>query len=258
MTSEEMQVELKRIREILVATLNYHLEHYTGSIVFDQWDPAEEYYLKQIHEIENDFQKLGLDELQERWSHFKERLCWRIDLGFTNYIKQKTGYDIDIFEDLRKRVASIIAQNKIDNVKEAQDVSNILQVYQKVSKDEGEVTTLRQLLDEYNQKFRIPIPTKSPGQITKNLDEKHSPNHKHSIFIRYSGSGVNALTSVAISVPGGSGSIYCARGTNLPIKAYWKDDSTIIIETSKNNIIHHKHEQVKSYQYIIKIEYVET
>ncbi len=258
MTSEEMQVELKRIRDILLATLNYHLEHYTGSIVFDQRDPAEEYYLKQIDEIENDFQKLRLDELQERWSHFKERLSRRVDLGFTNYIKQKTGYDIDIFEDLRKRVAPIIAQNKIDNVKEAQDVSNILEVYQKVSNNDGEVTTLRQLLNEYNQKFKKPTLSKSLGRIIKNLEEKHSPNHKHSIFIQHSGSGVNALTTVVISVPGGSGPIYCARGANLPIKAYWKDDSTIIIETNKNNIIDHKHEQVKSYQYIIKIEYVET
>jgi hypothetical protein len=40
LTPEEKQSELKRHRDILLATIDYHLERTAGNVKFDQFDPS--------------------------------------------------------------------------------------------------------------------------------------------------------------------------------------------------------------------------
>jgi hypothetical protein len=70
--------------------------------------------------------------------------------------------------------------------------------------------------------------------------------------------GINeyALTEVSIVLKGGSGCIYCAKGSSLPIKAYWKVNSTVVIETKEEYTTHTKYSTVSSYEDIVKIEYI--
>jgi hypothetical protein len=47
----------------------------------------------------------------------------------------------------------------------------------------------------------------------------------------------SALTYVAINFKQASGGIYAVRGVNLDIRAYWKDNSTIVIEPKKDYVV---------------------
>lgn len=113
MTPEKKQSELQRHRAILLATLDYLEERLGGSIVFDQYDPATEYFQQQKIQTEKCFKQRRLDRLQKRLASLTKEMQSRADLAFASYIKEKTGYNIDIFEDIRKRVNAIVAQNEI-------------------------------------------------------------------------------------------------------------------------------------------------
>jgi hypothetical protein len=104
----------------------------------------------------------------------------------------------------------------------------------------------------YEQLFR---------EISKDwlLEEETAPNKTNKLQLQFSGKGENALTYVVILLENaGSGTIYCARGEKLPIKAYWKDNHTVIIETKSTYQYHDKCQQVRSYGEVFKIEYIEV
>jgi hypothetical protein len=108
LTLEQKQSELQRHRAILLAALNYLEERLGGSIVFDQYDPATEYYRQQKIQTEKYFKQRKLDKLQQRLTSLTKGLQIRDVLAFSTFIKEKTGYDIDIIEDLPNRVGAII------------------------------------------------------------------------------------------------------------------------------------------------------
>jgi len=75
---------------------------------------------------------------------------------------------------------------------------------------------------------------------------------------RSNGIGKDATTEVSVYLGGGSGCIYNSRGAGLQIEAYWKDNSTITIKTKKEYSAEIKHEQVSSFDDVVKIEYLEV
>ena len=87
------------------------------------------------------------------------------------------------------------------------------------------------------------------------LAEELAPDGTTKLQVQFSGKGEHALTYVVILLNTGSGTIYCARGEKLPIKAYWKDKNTVVIETKKAYSYHDKYHQVSSYDEVYKIEY---
>jgi hypothetical protein len=98
LTSEEKDAGLQRHKHLVLATLNYMLEYYTRSIVFEGLDVAKDYYEQQKLQVENYFLAGRLDKLQQQLHRLMEGLRSRVDLEFTGYIKEKTGYDIDLLK----------------------------------------------------------------------------------------------------------------------------------------------------------------
>jgi hypothetical protein len=47
MISKDKQEELDTHRIIILQTLGYLIEHYTGSFVLDDYDPGKEYYIQE-------------------------------------------------------------------------------------------------------------------------------------------------------------------------------------------------------------------
>ena len=133
MTREQKQTELQRHRTILLATLDYLEQHFGGSFVVDEVDFIAEYYQQQKLQTEKYFKQRRLDRLQQQLARLIKGLQSGKGLDFTLYIKEKSGYDIDIFEDLKKRVAAIIAQNEIRSQKELSDINQMLYLYHQTS-----------------------------------------------------------------------------------------------------------------------------
>lgn len=283
MTPEEKQAELERHRAIVLATLDYLEENLGGSFVYDQYDPLTEYYQQQKVQVEKYFKQRRLDRLQQRLASLTKGRQTGADLKYGNYIKEKTGYDIDIFEDLRKRVAAIIAQNEIRDQKELNEVGSMLQFFHETSAKGEEVKKLNKLISNYVQQGQetsrkrktvrskvISRAEKGNGIVEVRVEvftgpkPKHyeeqvaiSPDGKRRLRVAQWSDGKHASTYVAVEFPTASGAVYGLSGIYPDIKAWWKDNSTIVIETRKEYTAHSQNREVRSFNDTISIEYIE-
>ena len=208
-------VKAKETRIILLAVLDYYLEYQVGSMVFDNWDPAADHYLAEKEKADEHYQALRLDLLQKQLGSLIYRLVRRRDLQFVSYIKKRTGYDIDLADY--------------------------------GSKDDDTITL--KPISRYEGKL-------SGAPANGLITEQGSPlgMHRRVMTSTYD-DGKHAHTEVSITLAGGSGSIYCAQGANLPISAYWKDNNTIAIETHKSYTPMIQHSTISSFEDVVKIEY---
>jgi len=235
MTVEEKQAELEKYRIILFTIFDYNLEHYTRSMVFDEWDPSADHYLRQKQRTENDFQDGKLDSLKQMFGEQIEHARIYSDSSITAYIKEKTGYDIDINEDVPNYISK--TNTGIISVSEVKVFTKKIAV--QVNKEE---LTEEEMIDLKNYLNSQPTEFNFADCIRK-------------VMVNTNGVGKNALTEVSISLRGGSGCIYCVNGENLPIKAFWKDKNTIVIETKDDYPVLIRHDQVSSFKDVVKIEY---
>lgn len=287
MTSEEKQSELQKHRAILLATMDYLLERLGGSFVYDQYDPATEYYQQQKIQTEKYYKQRRLDRLQQRLASLTKGLQNRADLNFADYIKEKTGYDIDIFDGLRKRIDAIIAQKEIRNQKEINDISTMLHYYHQTSADGEKVDRLKALLTNHSKRSHEPTTSAttrkrkadysevisriekdgieevtvsfSTGPKPKHFEEQEamSPDRKRRLRVTQWSDGKHTSTYVTIEFPTASGAVYGTSGIRRDVKAWWKNNSTIVIETQKDYTANTQHREVRSFDDVITIEYIE-
>jgi hypothetical protein len=99
----------------------------------------------------------------------------------------------------------------------------------------------------------------STGPKPKHLQEQEaiSPDGKRRLRVTQWSDGKHASTFVVIEFPAANGAIYSTSGIRTDVKASWKDNSTIIIETQKDYPANTQHKEVRSLGDVIAIEYIE-
>lgn len=150
MTTEEKNSELTRHREIIIATIDY-LERTMVGLTHEEFEIVTGYYQQQKRQTEKYYQKRRLDRLQQKLYSLTKYPRWSVDLNFGSYIKEKTGYHIDIFENVQSRINTIIEQNQIKNKKELDDVGIMFRFY-KQQADRDKVDILRALLIDFGNR----------------------------------------------------------------------------------------------------------
>ena len=265
MTPEEKQLELKRHRDILLATLDYFIDR-SASIKYDGFDSVEHFkHLKQ--QTEEHFQKARLTRLKQWLRDMTAEPRETGDLNFDRYIKEKTGYDIDIFDNFHRRIDKIIERKKIKSENEYRDVLAMVDnLCQQTPVDEYKIDILNNLLIDFDDKIsgiktpkKLRKPSTRNNYFTNQLSASFSPDKMRKLILTESGTDeINSSTQVMIQFEQSGTGVYAANGLNLGIKTYWKDNSTIVIETRKDYLVLQKWEQVQSFQDIIKVEYIET
>ena len=100
-----------------------------------------------------------LHNLRQRLIKLTKFPIRRGDLTFNDYIKEKTGWAIDIFETLEVRINEILEQNKINNKNQVDDLVIMLNIYQQQSVDQSKIDMLKTLLISYFDGIKM---TKSP------------------------------------------------------------------------------------------------
>lgn len=281
MAKEQKQLDLEKYHTIVLATIDYLRERVERSFVFDGIDSVAEYYHEQKIQAEKNFKQRRLDRLQKRLTSLTKGLQHKVDLNFSTYIQEKTGYEVDIFDDLRKHTEVIIAKDKISDQQDLNNVSNALQWYKQIPNEEEKVKKLNELLVKYSEDQSISKPrnitvikrvvtkpdggseevrlTETSGPKPKRFEEEIqiSPDGKRRVRTTQWADKHSASTYVSIDFPTANGPIYGTSGINPIIKAWWKDNSTIVIETSKELTANTQLREVSSFDDVISIEYVE-
>ena len=276
-----------------MATLQYLISHYTGQLVFDERDPQKEYYLGEIEKTQADIDSARHEQLKKRLDEHLQILIYEGNHNFNNFIKTETGYDIDIYKKFKTKVLPIIV-NGIQTNQDFFYVSRYLNAYTNDPLEEQHVAVLTAMLAKYeaayandpeeeemerlsgtvsyqisdfgeteivDEQVTSEVMKREAYEIYKQSQPKvhiaYSPNGINQLRLSRDGEGEFATVSISIFLASGGGSIYNAKGENLPISAYWKDDYTVVIETKEEYEYYIKCKKVTSHGEVYNIEYVQ-
>src|SRR5688572_247395 len=109
---EEKTAELKKYRDLVLATIDYYLYNSLMKIKTADFNSDQHYKSLKIQTVEH-FQKGRLTRLKQWFRDLTEMQVECGDLQFNKYIQEKTNYDIDIFKSYFQRIDKIIEKGKI-------------------------------------------------------------------------------------------------------------------------------------------------
>lgn len=280
MTPEQKQTVLQRLYAIVTATLDYLESIHAGSFVLDEEDHIREHYEHQKLVAADDLKHGRLARLQRQLASQLKGLVGRVDLSYESYVKEKPGYDVDLFDGLRKRVDAILARNQIRTAKEDADVGTMLRYLEQTASTHADIEKLKSLLNDragsqrrkkgvYEEvekrttedgmeEVTISITT-GPKPKQYKEDSVTSPDGLRRLIVIQYDDGVNATTSVLLQFANGaSGPIYAAKGLRPAVTAYWENNTTVCIQTRQEYDAMPRYRQVRSFDDKVKIQYVET
>ncbi|GJQ60996.1 MAG: hypothetical protein SCALA702_00490 [Melioribacteraceae bacterium] len=112
MSITDKDAELKKYRELVIATLDYYIEReeYSKNPAFQN---LSRHFLELRSQTEELFQKGRLSTLKKWFRDLTEISVEARDLKFNEYLKNKTKYDIDIFKSFKNRIEKIIKDGRI-------------------------------------------------------------------------------------------------------------------------------------------------
>lgn len=152
LNQDEKQGELKKYRDLVLATIDYYLEKKEMHIKTADFDSVEHYQVLK-KQTEEDFQKNKLTKLKQCFRDLTEMQVETVDLMFNKYLQDKTNYDIDIFQSYFQRVNKIIDKGKITTDNQFYDISMMIdQLCQTEPVDNEKIELLDRLLDEYKKR----------------------------------------------------------------------------------------------------------
>ena len=282
MISQEKQSELEKYKAIVIACLRY-LEQTSGkSFVVDGDSIAATYYQQQQIQTEKYFQQRRLDRLKQQFTRLQSSLRRLANIDFSEYIKKSTGYEVDIFEELRNKAKVLLEQKEIHDKNDFDTIGQLLYYFEKTAPDPHTVAQLHGLMDKYYQNNPQVFEKKDRNyteeissvvkdgieevtvQITTGPKPKHfkeemslSPDGRKWLRVIQWSDGKHANTTVTIGFSNANGAIYGVNEICADIKAYWKDDHTVLIETRKGIEATCQHRLVQNFEDRIQIEYKE-
>ena len=148
----DKDVELAKYRDLVTATLDYLIDNNTFRIKTADFD-SDAHYRRLKEQTTEHFQKGRLSKLKQWFRDLTETQRETGDLKFNVYLKNRTGQEIDIFQDYYDRVDKIIAKGKITTDNQFYDVNSMVdQLSHAVPVDNERLTMLNKLLVDYEQR----------------------------------------------------------------------------------------------------------
>jgi hypothetical protein len=144
--------DLVNYRDLILATLDYYLENKIMEIKTSDFDSAIHFQSLKTQTIDH-FEKGRLTKLKQWFRDLSEMQIETRDLKFNTYLRNKTGLDIDIFQDYFERINKVIECGKITTDNQFYDVRNMVDyLCQTDPVDQRQIEILNKLLIDYEQK----------------------------------------------------------------------------------------------------------
>ncbi|MEO0584617.1 MAG: hypothetical protein AAF135_20570 [Bacteroidota bacterium] len=149
---DQKQSELKKYRDLVLATIDYYLDHKLMYIKTPNVDSNP--YLEDLkQQALAHFDKGRLSRLKQWFRDLTEMQVESRDLQFNVYLKEKTGYDVDIFEKWNLRVAQILEKGRITTDQQFYDIRMwVDRLSQKEPVDVPKIEKLNALLLNYERR----------------------------------------------------------------------------------------------------------
>ncbi len=149
---DEKHAELKKYRELVLATLDYYLDNKEVHFKTTDFDSVEHYKGLKT-QTEEHFHKGRLARLKQWFRDLTEMQVETGDLKLNKYLQDKTKYDIDIFKSYFNRVDKVIAKGKITTDNQFYDINIMVdQLCQTEPVDKEKIEILNKLLADYEQR----------------------------------------------------------------------------------------------------------
>lgn len=144
--------ELKKYRDLVLATIDYYIENNLIKIKTADFDSHERFELLKT-QTEEHFQKRRLAKLKQLFRDLTEMQIETVDLKFNKYLQDKTQYDIDIFQTYFQRIDKVISKGKITSDNQFYDLNTaVAELSQSELPDEQRIAVLNKLLGDYQQR----------------------------------------------------------------------------------------------------------
>lgn len=158
----EKQEELHKYRELVLATFDYYLENNVMPIKSADFNSNE--HIKGLKILtEEHYQKGRLTRLKQWFRDLTEMPIETGDFKFKKYLKDKTKFEIDIFESYFKRVDKIIEKGRITTNNQFYDINIMVNhLCQTEPVDNNKIDILNRLLSDYEK--RKPGKSKKPSK----------------------------------------------------------------------------------------------
>ncbi|MEJ7559924.1 MAG: hypothetical protein WKF66_16550 [Pedobacter sp.] len=149
---DDKRIELRKFRDLVLAAIDYHLDDTSAAIKTDDFNSSVHYESLKKQTLEH-YNKGRLTKLKHWFRDLIEIQIEARNLKFNTYLKNQTGYDIDIFEAYFKRVEKIIEKGKITTDNQFFDVSIMVEhLSSELTIDDGKIHILNHFLSTYEAK----------------------------------------------------------------------------------------------------------
>lgn len=229
---------------------------------------GEDYYQKEAAREKQKAQTYFLMGDEEKLKSFRNFSLQTIDnqlrRAINEYVKQKTGFDADVYVDFRQTVDLILRKNEITSHDEELAAEMIKSLHTDSGKSQEEIAVLNALLKKYrkleSESYRTE--TVTPMSATESSfqlpDYIRSPDEKFRFYISSSGSTYNESTILQLSLDRVGTTVFSANCAQSDIKAYWKSNDTIMVETNGPVYFTHQYHEVRNYNNVVKIKYIQN
>lgn len=149
---EEKLKELEKYRSLNITAIDYLLE--TGKMQVRTADFDSNQYLQSLkNQVEELYQQGSLTKLRKYFQNLTEPQRETEDLKFLVFLKERTGYEIDIFQRFSNRVDKIISKGKIATINQYQDILSMVDKLTQSKKiDNLKIEALSSMLLDYEKK----------------------------------------------------------------------------------------------------------
>ena len=270
--------ELQRLKALVDAAIEYELIYTAPEIVYDGFAPLRDIFMRHQEKADEYFEKGKLQELERLFEKLTAKLKSRAELKFANFIAEKSGVEFHPFDGLGDKINHILQKEKIESEDEEDLVRLQLDIYKQTNAESKNTALLNELLNNY---FKV-APKKSTTTWSKEIKREKvvddeivslvsgsgpkpliyeserikSPDEKRLLDItRQSDDGKSGVTTIHVILTRTSLPIYQLNEFNANIKAFWRDNNTVVIQTPANLMAVVQYNTVQSFNDIINIEY---
>lgn len=154
LNQDEKHKELLKYRALVLATIDYYLDNKQLEVKTVDFD-SETHFLE-LKLITEKFFELGqLTRLKSWFRDLTEVPIEGRDFKFNQYIKEKTNYDVDIFQSFFEKIDKIVKQGKIKTNQQFYDVRTMVDYLEGDCSKSNElrIQNLIEMLDDFDQKL---------------------------------------------------------------------------------------------------------